>query len=59
MFVAPNATFDVGPVPRFVVELLVFGAATAGLAVRKRRRLALLLAGIYVLNRVLMGVWDQ
>jgi hypothetical protein len=59
LFVAPNATFDVGPVARFVVELLVFGAATAGLAVRKRRGLALLLAGSYAVNRVLMAVWDQ
>ena len=59
LFVAPSATFDVGPVARFAVELLVFGAATAGLAARKRRRLALLLAGSYAVNRVLMAVWDQ
>ena len=59
LFVAPNATFDVGPVARFVVELLVFGSAIAGLAVRKRRRPALLLAAAYAVNRVLMEVWDQ
>ena len=59
LFVAPGATVDVGPVVRLVVELLVFGAATAGLLVRGRRRLALAFAGIYVVNRVLIGVWDQ
>ena len=59
LFVAPRATLDVGPVVRFVVELLVFGVATAGLLVRGRRRPALVLAGTYVVNRVLMEVWDQ
>jgi len=59
LFVAPNATFEVGPVARFVVELLVFGSAIAALAARRRRRLALLLAGAYAVNRGLMEVWDQ
>ena len=59
LFVAPGATFDVGPVARFVAELLVFGAAAAGLLVRGRRGLAVVLAGIYVVNRVLMEVWNQ
>jgi len=59
LFVAPGAIFPAGVAVRLGAELLVFGAATAGLVVRGRRRTALLLAVAYVVNRVLMGVWDQ
>ncbi len=59
LFVAPNARVDAGPIVRLAVELLVFGAATAGLLARGRPGLALLLALTYIANRVLMSVWDQ
>jgi len=59
LFVSPNATIAAGPVVRWVVELLVFGAATVGLLARGRPVLALLLALIYIANRVFMTVWDQ
>jgi hypothetical protein len=59
LFVAPNATIDAGPVVRFVVELLVFGTASAALLARGRLIIGLLLALLYVANRVLMTVWDQ
>ena len=44
---------------RLLVELLVFGAATAALLARGRPVLALLLALVYIANRVFMSVWDQ
>ena len=59
LFVAPNATLDSGPVVRLVVELLVFGAAVAGLVSLGRTGLGMGLAVVYALNRVLMAVWDQ
>lgn len=59
LFVAPNARVDAAPLVRLAVELLVFGAATAGLLARGRPVLALLLALVYIANRVLMSMWDQ
>jgi Protein of unknown function (DUF2568) len=59
LFVAPNATLDAGPVVRLVVELLVFGAAAAGLVSLGRTGLGVGLAVVYALNRLLMAVWDQ
>jgi hypothetical protein len=59
LFVAPSAALDAGRVVRLLVELLVFGAATAALLARGRPVLALLLALVYIANRVFMSVWDQ
>jgi Protein of unknown function (DUF2568) len=59
LFVAPNAAVDAGPVVRLLVELLVFGAATAALLARGRPVLAVLVVLLYIANWVLMSVWEQ
>jgi Protein of unknown function (DUF2568) len=59
LIVAPRAPFQVGSVARFGVELLVFAAAIAALAVRHRPVLALILTLLYIINRVLIAVWHQ
>ena len=59
LVVAPNAPVDAGPVLRWAVEVAVFGAATAALVAVGRPRYALVLALLYVVNRVLMAIWDQ
>jgi Protein of unknown function (DUF2568) len=59
LIVAPGAPLQVGSVARFGVELLVFAAAIAALVVRHRLILALILALLYIINRILMAVWDQ
>ncbi len=59
LIVAPGASLQVGFVARFGVELLVFAAAIAALVARHRLVLALILALLYIINRVLMAVWDQ
>jgi Protein of unknown function (DUF2568) len=59
LIVAPSAPLRVGSVARFGVELLVFAAAIVALIVRHRMVLALILALLYIINRVLMAVWDQ
>ncbi len=59
LVVAPNARIDLGPVFRLVVEVIIFAAAVAALAVRHQLLLAVLLALLYLLNRVLMAIWRQ
>ena len=59
LVVAPNAPVDAGPLLRWAVELAVFGAATAALVAVGRPRYAVALALLYVVNRVLMAIWDQ
>ena len=59
LFVAPNAPIEAGPVPRWTVELIVFAGAAASLFAIGRPRYAAALVLVYLLNRVLMAVWDQ
>jgi hypothetical protein len=59
LFVAPKATFDPGAGVRLVLEVLVIGCAVVGLAAAGRIRLGLALGAVYVVNRILMGVWGQ
>ena len=56
---ARNARIDLGPVFRLVVEIIIFAAAITALAVRHQLLLAVLLALLYLLNRVLMAIWRQ
>ena len=59
LFVSPGATIHTPPVVRFLVELAVFGAATAALLRRGRVALAAALGLCYAVNRALMAAWDQ
>ena len=59
LIVAPNAPVDAGPVLRWTIELAVFAGATASLFAIGRPRYAAALVLVYLVNRVLMAVWDQ
>jgi hypothetical protein len=59
LFVAPNAALYAGPTIRWMVEMLVFTAATAGLLLTGHRTLGALLLVAYVVNWTLMAVWGQ
>jgi hypothetical protein len=59
LVVAPKARVDLGPVFRLAVEIVIFAAAVTALAVRHQLLLAVLLALLYLLNRVLMAIWRQ
>ena len=58
LVVSPGARIDLGPL-RLVVELAVFAAGVAALLARGRILPAVLLAILYLINKVLMTVWDQ
>jgi hypothetical protein len=59
LMVAPQAPVDIGSALRLVLEVVIFAGAVTALLLRRRVLLAVLLAAIYVVNRVLMAVWDQ
>lgn len=59
LFVAPRATVPVSSPVRLIVELLVFGAAIAGLVAAGRPGFATVLGIVYAINRVLVTVWGQ
>ena len=56
LFVAPKARFAVGVPVRFLVELVVFAAASLGLVFADQHVLAVVLAGLYVLDRLALGL---
>jgi len=58
-FVAPESWIAVSEPVRLGVEVVVFGAAVAGLARSGRITLAVVLAALVLINRTLMLVWDQ
>ena len=57
--VAPGAPVSVPGALRLLVELAVFGSAAAALYSAGRPGLAWALGLAYVINRVLIFVWDQ
>ncbi len=59
IFLAPRATVRLPAVPRFVVELVLFGLAVAGLAAAGQPSLAWVFGLILVVNRILIIVWRQ
>jgi Protein of unknown function (DUF2568) len=58
LVVSPGVRIDLGPL-RLGVELVIFAAGVAALLTRGRIVLGLLLAVLYVGNKILMTVWDQ
>lgn len=58
-FVAPAAPVSVPGALRLLLELAVFGGAAAALYSTERPGLAWALGLAYVINRVLIFVWDQ
>jgi hypothetical protein len=55
LFVAPKRRYDVSGPVKLGVELLVFAAAVAGLAATGAWILAIALAVVYAVNRLLIG----
>jgi Protein of unknown function (DUF2568) len=58
LVVSPGARIDLGPL-RLVIEVVIFAAGVAALLLRERILLGVLLAVVYVVNKILMTVWDQ
>jgi hypothetical protein len=58
-FLSPRAAVPTPGLLRLVLELGVFGSATAALYAAGRPALAWALVVLYVINRVLMYVWGQ
>jgi len=58
-FVSPRAPVVVPASVRLLLELLVFGLACAGLVAAGQTGLAWVLGLVYILNRVLLWVWQQ
>ncbi len=59
IFLAPKAAVALPAVPRFLVEVVLFGLAVAGLAVAGQLTLAWVFAVIIAINRMLILVWRQ
>ena len=59
LFIAPNAPVDVGFVLRFILQLVVFGAATLALVLVHQRTLGLIFASVVALNGALLVLLDH
>lgn len=58
-FISPKAPL-LAPEPwRFLLELVIFSAAAAGLAAADRSTLAWFLMGVFIVNRLLLTFWRQ
>jgi len=56
---APGAATPLSGWPRLLLEVAIFGLAALGLAAVHQPSLAIGLAAIFVVNRVLMAIWAQ
>lgn len=56
LFVSPKAKIVLGHPLRFVIELAVFAAASLGLVWAGRPVLAAVLAGLFILDRLALGL---
>jgi hypothetical protein len=59
IFVSPNASIPVSTPVWLLLQLVIFGAAVAGLAIAGRQTLAWLFALVVLINGALMYVWQQ
>ncbi len=59
LFASPKARVKLHPGSRLAFEVAAFGAAVIALASSGRPGLALLLAGLCTVNRILIGIWHQ
>jgi len=59
LFASPKARYPLHPGARIAFEVAAFGAAVVALASAGRPGLALLLAAVAFVNRLLLAVWDQ
>ena len=59
VFVSPNAAVALPWPVHLLLELVIFGLAAAALYAAERPTLGWVLALVFVINRVLMYVWEQ
>ena len=59
VFLSPRARVPLSTAPWVLLQIVIFGAAVAGLAAADRSRLALILAGLLIVNSALLMVWRQ
>ena len=59
VFVSPNAAVALAWPVHLLLELVIFGLAAATLYAAGRPSLAWVLAVVFVINRILMYVWEQ
>ena len=56
---APNSTFHLHGLLLFIFELIIFGAGPVALYAAGQPTLAIIFGVVYIVNKVLMMVWQQ
>jgi hypothetical protein len=59
MFLSPRARVPLSTAPWVLLQMVIFGAAVARLAVANRSRLALILACLLIVNSALLVLWRE
>ena len=59
VYLSPRARVPLATVPWVLLQVVIFGAAVAGLAAAGRSRLALILACLLIVNSALLVLWRQ
>ncbi len=59
VFLAPRARVSLPTAPWVLLQVIVFGAAVAGLAAAEQPRLALILAALLAVNSLLLFFWHE
>jgi len=58
-FGAPAAAHRLNMPLRFVLELIIFGSATAGLNLADQKPLGIAFGAVFVVNEILLLLWKQ
>ncbi|WP_433945301.1 YrdB family protein [Paenibacillus sp. SN-8-1] len=59
LFGSPKASYPLGGAAYFVLELVVFGLSAAALYAVGAHKMALILAILLIVNKILMLIWNQ
>jgi hypothetical protein len=59
IFGSPGSSIPIRGYVRLALEIVIFGLASAGLVAAGRTYLGLILAILFVINRILMELWHQ
>ncbi|TVY02921.1 YrdB family protein [Paenibacillus cremeus] len=58
-FIAPKATLLLPEPYRFILECLIFGAASSALYLVGETNLAMILGVLFLINRIQLSIWKQ
>ncbi|MGG2093356.1 YrdB family protein [Bacillus sp. S13(2024)] len=58
-FIAPKASLKLPEPYRFILELIIFGAASFALYFVDKPILAIILGMVFIINRILLIIWKQ